>query len=71
MIIEILEKLSTPYMFSFRVWVVLVYPLCGSIAMSIVPYGITFLRTILVGLCVKGSLCQTSLHIQQFSDILE
>ena len=45
MIVEILAKLYTPYMFSIRMWVVLMYPLWGSMAMSIIAYGITYLRT--------------------------
>ena len=69
MIVEILAKLKTPYMFSIRMWVVLMYSFWGSMAMSIVAYGIAYLRTILGGLCVKSALCQASLHIEQFSDI--
>ena len=37
--------------------------------MSIVANDITYLHTILAGLRVKIVLCQTSLQIQQFSDI--
>ena len=52
-------------MFSIRV--MLMYALWGSMAMSIVALGNTYLlvSTILVGICVKSTLCQTSLHIQQ------
>ena len=42
----IIEKLYTPYMFSIRMCVVLTYPLWGSMAMSIVAYGITYLRIV-------------------------
>ena len=40
MIIEIQEKLETPYMFSIRMWVVPMYPVLSSTDMSIVDYGI-------------------------------
>ena len=50
-------------------WLELMYTLWGFMAVSIVACGITYLRTILVGLCVKSALCQTSLNMQQFSDI--
>ena len=54
------------------------YPLWSSIATGVVAYGIaieqfygiTYSPTKLVGLCEKSALCQTSLHIQQFSDIV-
>ena len=38
--------------------------------MSIIAYGITYLRTILVELWVKSALCQTDLHIQQLSEFV-
>ena len=64
MIIEIQEKLETPYVFSIRMWVVPMYTLWSSIAVSIFLYGIMYSPTILAGLCVKNTLYQMSLYIQ-------
>ena len=55
MIIEIQEKLQTPYMFSIRMLVMLMYPLWSSMAMSIAAHSSTYLRTVLAGLCVENA----------------
>ena len=57
--IEIPEKNKqiSPIYVSIRMWVVPMYPLWSSMAMSIVAYNITYSSTILVGLRVKSALC--------------
>ena len=65
----ILDAIALFIMFSIRIWVVPMFPLWSSMAMSIVAYSITYSPTILVGLCVK-SVLSCLRRVYTFNDLV-